>query len=264
MKSGDILVWTGLEALLSEDAPQPAQLIGPGFRISSPIRTTTDPASRGTSSSHDVMAVYLDHSVSSKHLILVAYTNDPYFYRLHVDLQSNSVEWTPFGEEPFGSITAVKPSFSDQEAESSFVIVGDQLGCISIYDWNASPSSESLRPSSVHALRKFEAHEDGAVTAIAWNSITLVSGSSRGTIKIWDSLSFSSLRSFPSPGARPPTGGEWDSVGQLVLARDLLIVSVGSRVMAWRAGPVGNRGQSIWKGKHKKLKKGTAAKGHRE
>jgi WD40 repeat protein len=265
MKSGDIVVWTGLQAIFAEDAPQLVQPIISEIRISSPVRDATEPASRENGSAHDIMVMYLDHSAPSKHLILVAYTNSPYFHRLCLDVPSNSVESVQFGEEPFGSITAIKHSFSKQEGESSFVIVGDQLGCISIYDWNASPSGGSLKLPSVHASRKFEAHEDGSVTAIAYDSTTLVSGSSRGTIKIWDSLTFAPLRSFPSPGARPPSGGEWDGVAHIILERDLLVVSVGSRVMAWRAGPVGNRGQSTWKGKHaKKSKKNGAAKGFRE
>jgi WD40 repeat protein len=267
MKSGVIVVWTGLEVLLSEDPPLSVLPVIPEIRISSPIDTVPAPGSPENNSAHDIIAIYLDHSAPCKLMILAAYSNDSLFYRLGVDLQSKSVASTPFGEESSGSITAIKASFSGQAGESSFVIAGDQLGCISIYDWGASPPSESLngRPPSIRPLRKFEAHEDGAVTAIAWNSVTLISGSSRGTIKIWDSLTFTPLRSFPSPGVRPPTGGEWDGVGQIILQRDLLVVSVGSRVLTWRAGPVGQRGQSTWKAKHvKRSKKNGAAKGYRE
>jgi WD40 repeat protein len=263
MKSGVIAIWTGLEVLLAEDGVQ-ADI--PEIRIPSPVVATSERASPDNYPGGDILAIYLQLIAPSKLLILAAHRNTPQFYRLHVDLQSNSTESVAFGEESFGYITAIKPMFSDQENESNFVIVGDQLGCISIYDWSASPSSFSDgKAPSVPSSRKFEAHEDGAVTAIAWNSITFASGSSRGTIKIWDALTFTLLRSFPSPGARPPTGGEWDGVGQIILQRDLLIISVGSRVMAWRAGPVGNRGQSTWKGKSvKRTKKNGATKGYRE
>jgi WD40 repeat protein len=266
MKSGVIVVWTGLGTLLSEDSALPVQPIVPEIRISSP-NGIPEPSSPERNTAHDIMAIYLDHSTPCELVILAAYLNNTHFYRLRVDLQLRSAVTTLFGEESSGSITAIKALFSDQEGESSFVIAGDQFGCIGIYDWGASPPSESSndRPPFVRPLRKFEAHEDGAVTAIAWNSITLVSGSSRGTIKIWDSLTFTLLRSFSSPGVRPPTGGEWDGVGQIILQRELLIVSVGSRVMTWRAGHVGQRGKSTWNSKQvKRLKKNGASKGFRE
>jgi WD40 repeat protein len=264
MKSGVIVVWTGLGTLLSEDSALPAQAIVSEIRISLPD-SIPEPCSPERSPAHDIMAIHLDHSTPCELVILAVYLNNTYFYRLRVDLRSKSTVVTPFGEESSGSITAIKALFSDQEGESSFVIAGDKFGCIGIYDWDASPS-ESLndKPPFVRPLRKFEAHEDGAVTAIAWNSITLVSGSSRGTIKIWDSLTFALLRSFTSPGVRPPAGGEWDGVGQIILQRDLLIVSVGCRVMTWRAGKVGQHGQSTWKKHAKKSKKNGASKGFRE
>jgi WD40 repeat protein len=264
MKSGVIVVWTGLGTLLSEDSALPAQAIVSEIRISLPD-SIPEPCSPERSPAHDIMAIHLDHSTPCELVILAVYLNNTYFYRLRVDLRSKSTVVTPFGEESSGSITAIKALFSDQEGESSFVIAGDKFGCIGIYDWDASPS-ESLndKPPFVRPLRKFEAHEDGAVTAIAWNSITLVSGSSRGTIKIWDSLTFALLRSFTSPGIRPPAGGEWDGVGHIILQRDLLIVSVGCRVMTWRAGKVGQYGQSTWKKHAKKSKKNGASKGFRE
>lgn len=267
MKSGDIVIWTGLDVLHFEDVDQPLQPVISEIRIPTPMIAIAEISPHEKNVSHDIMAMHLDHSVPSTLLMLMAYSNNPYFYRLRIDLQSRSVESALFGEGSFGPITAIKPSFADQDGESSFVIVGDQLGCVSVYDWSASPSFGSFndKPSSVHPLRKFEAHEDGAVTAITLNSIALVTGSSRGTIKIWDSMTFTPLRSFPSPGAKPAAGREWDGVGNIILQRDLLIVSVGSRVMAWKAGLVGNRGQSTWKGKHvKKAKKNGAYKGYRE
>ena len=56
-----------------------------------------------------------------------------------------------------------------------------------------------------------------------------------------NALTFAPLWSFASPAVRPLA-----SVGQILLERDALIVSVGSRVLAWKARPVG---KSAGKGK---------------
>lgn len=56
---------------------------------------------------------------------------------------------------------------------------------------------------AITPLHKFEAHPDGAsTTALAWNGLVLVTGSSRGTVQVFDGISFESLRSFPSPVLR--------------------------------------------------------------
>ncbi|KZP14021.1 hypothetical protein FIBSPDRAFT_960078 [Athelia psychrophila] len=124
-----------------------------------------------------VTALHIDPVSSSSHLILLA--------ALHVDLQTRKVSTTQFGEESHGHLTVVKPCFSEKAGEASFVIAGDELGGVSIYNWNAPrPSLGDVARDipAVPALRNFEGHEDGAVTQIAWNSVTLVTGSARGTI----------------------------------------------------------------------------------
>ncbi|KAH9921650.1 uncharacterized protein B0H18DRAFT_1020662 [Fomitopsis serialis] len=168
--------------------------------------------------------------------LLVAYKGDPYLYRIDVDLDTSDIERGALGDGSAGSVTVVKPVLATQEGESSFLFVGDQLGCISIFNWNAPLFSSR---TSIPPLRKIDAHEDGPVTALAWNTIVLASGSSRGTVKAWDALSLAHLRTFPSPSARPTVDGERDGVTQILLERTVLLASVGSKVMAWQAGPVG-------------------------
>lgn len=264
-QSGNMSVWSGLEIMMAQEVPQVPMPVISEIYISF-SRIVIGPESPVNRGSHEIVALYLDHKSPSELVILVAYAELPYFHRVHVDLQAGSVATTSFGEESLGHITTIKPCFSETAGDSSFVIVGDQLGCISIYDWASNPSVDDNhgKSPSLLALRTFEAHEDGAVTAIAWNSVTLVTGSARGTLKVWDSLTLAPLRSFSSPGARPPVGGEWDGVGQIILERDLVIISVGSRVMAWRAGPVSHRGQSVIKGKQIRRVKHAVAKGYRE
>ncbi|KZP27980.1 hypothetical protein FIBSPDRAFT_780494 [Athelia psychrophila] len=266
MQSGNISVWTGLQGMLSDDGPQvPLPVIS---EINIPLAQAIGNP-RFPSTAAKVTALHIDPASSSSHLILLAaYAEHFPFHKLHVDLQTKNVSTTPFGEESHGHLTVVKPCFGDKTGEASFIIAGDQLGGVSIYNWNAPrPSLGDVARDipAVPALRNFEGHEDGAVTQIAWNSVTLVTGSARGTVKVWDSFTFIPLRTFPSPAARPSVGGEWDGVSQIVLEKDLLVVSVGSRVMAWRAGPVSHRGQPLKKGKHpKKSKSHALAKGYKQ
>ena len=194
----------------------------------------------------------------------MAYRASPFFHRLSWNPFSDTFERTFFGDENTGSVTAIFPVWASQSDERTFVITGDQLGHISVYPWVAQPLSSpstttpstSADTASVHAVHRLSAHEDGAVTALAWNSAVLVSGSSRGTIKVWDALTFASLRSFPSPAARPFPGGDWDPVSQILLEPDTLLVSVGSRVLAWKAGPV-SRVAANGKGKMRTVSAGS-------
>lgn len=62
--------------------------------------------------------------------------------------------------------------------------------------------------------------------------------SARGTLKVWDALSLAPLRSFASPATKPSLTGQWDPVGQIAIRGDLLVASVGSRILVWQAGAV--------------------------
>lgn len=217
---------------------------------------------------HDIMSLYLDSNASSP-TILVNYQNDPYFYRIRV-VQENRIEVTAFGDEQFGPISILTPFFS---ADSSFVVTGDHIGCVSVYDWRVStpPSTPS---SAIQPVRKFEAHEDGAgVTALAWNGMTLVTGSARGATHVWDGLTFDYLRSFPSPVPRRSHGvhrdaREREAVSQILVGpeKEVLLVAVGDRVLAWRAGPAGKNSPGGVRGRHtsgsrsnRRIKEGRAA-----
>ena len=108
----------------------------------------------------------------------------------------------------------------------------------SAYDWTL-PSAP---------IRNFEAHQDGSsVTALAWNGVTLIPGSASGMAHVWDVLMFEHLRTFVSPISRDRAGcaGPKDKPVSHILIwseRELLLV-VGDRVMAWKAGPVPKNGK---------------------
>lgn len=233
MESNEISIWSGLGPLISSEQDfldhVPNEIAVPPFPAFNASQTPV-----GVVHQRELIELNVSIPRDSKLRVFVAFKDDPYLYRLDVDLATSAIERSAFGDGS-GAVTAVKPVFATQDGESSFVLVGDQLGGICVYDCDA-PSP--VGNASTAPLRKIDAHEDGAVTALAWNTVVLASGSSRGTIKVWDSLSLAHLRSFSSPGARPAVGEDWDAVGQILLERTVLLVSVGSRVMAWQAGPI--------------------------
>ena len=268
LRSGTTLVWTGFDLQSTSDvlALETRELrIPPPASLTAAATTTTTGATYPPleNTQHEITDLRIAPNGDAPSL-LVAYRASPFFHRLSWNPFSDTFERTFFGDENTGSVTAIFPVWASQSDERTFVITGDQLGHISVYPWVAQPLSSpstttpstSADTASVHAVHRLSAHEDGAVTALAWNSAVLVSGSSRGTIKVWDALTFASLRSFPSPAARPFPGGDWDPVSQILLEPDTLLVSVGSRVLAWKAGPV-SRSAANGKGKMRTVSAGS-------
>ncbi|TFK81181.1 hypothetical protein K466DRAFT_502600 [Polyporus arcularius HHB13444] len=244
LRSGSILVWTGFSGLSAEalDAatlePQELRVHPPAIP---PSLTGTPAHERSTQELTEMHIVPQGEHLS----LLAAYHPSPVFHRLSWNAASNAFDRTLFGEEDAAPIRSILPVWATRQGEGDFVIAGDQLGNVSIFPWHAQQSprptpslSSVVGTATVPAARRFVAH-DGAVTALAWNSAVLVSGSNRGTVKAWDALTFAPLRTFASPSSRPLAGGEWDPVSQILLERDAVVVSVGNKVLAWKAGPVG-------------------------
>lgn len=269
LRSGEIVLWTGFDL----------KTFGIAFtssvrevRIACPTPAFHSKNDASQDAPHDVKFLYLDSNASCP-IILVSYQNDPYFYRIRIT-QDNNVEVAAFGDAQFGPICILTPFFS---TTSSFVLTGDFIGCVSVYDWQVVIPSASTISSSIQPVKKFEAHGDGAsVTALAWNGVTLITGSAQGTTRVWDGLTFEHLRSFASPvpqhghGAHGD-GREREAVSQILVGpeKEVLLVAVGDRVMAWQAGPVGKNGSGGVRGRHApgsrlNRKRHTAAKYVRE
>ncbi|KAI0334298.1 hypothetical protein GY45DRAFT_1243198 [Cubamyces sp. BRFM 1775] len=241
LRSGSVLVWTGFPSLYTDATdvavPEPREVR---------IPASSNPVAAGSSPYENVPLEISDLRVSPQRdplSLLVAYRSSPQFQRFTWSAPSNAFERTPYGDEAAAPIRVILPVWASRQDESSFVVAGDELGTISIFAWDVDPPrSAPTERKGIPSIHSFSAHEDGAVTALAWNPVVLVSGSSRGTITVWDALNFAPLRALSSPAARPSTGAEWDSVSHILLERDTLIASVGSRVTAWKAGPVGRPG----------------------
>lgn len=256
-KSGAIHVWMGFNFLQLSSLENIKEVI-----VGNHVRTTTE--GYNPDIAHGIISLHIDPS--HKHpSILAVYENDPYFYRIGIDPATSQIHITAFGDPFFFPISTIATYFrpdtsqSDHDKESSVIVVGDCLGCISLYAWDADPQMINPRTDAIAPLHKFEAHPDGAsITALAWNGLVLVTGSIRGDIRVYDGISFEFLRSFTSPVPRLRGGSrttahiangnevqdrrsmEWERARFILLGqeRDVLFAGVGDRVMAWKAGHV--------------------------
>ncbi|KAH9925664.1 WD40-repeat-containing domain protein [Epithele typhae] len=255
LRSGTTLVWTGFSPLV-DDNSDVATSDPQEFRLKAPAPSQATP---GSSPQDPGTLEFIDVRIAPKGVttsLLAVYHPTSLFHRFTYDPRSGEFDRVLFGDEASGPIRSVYPVWAAKSGERDFVIAGDQLGNVSIFAWDAAPTPFETAPTStaqisasVRPFHRIVAHEDGAVTALAWNHIVLVTGSSQGTVKTWDALMFTPLRTFPSPAPRPFAGGEWDSVSQILIDSDTLVVSVGNRVLAWKAGPAGPASRSNGKGK---------------
>lgn len=246
MKTGDIQVWIGFDT-----SGLPAIAAIDEIIIPCPVQTTKVD---NNNSSYEISTLYIDASNPSP-TFLVSYENQPYFYKVSVDKITRVADITSFGDASFGPISSLRPFFPTNNNESSFIITGDHIGCVSVYNWKPDRTLSFVPP-----FRKFEAHEDGSsVTALHWNGLTLITGSARGSTHAWDALTFEHLRSFASPQRRRRArdhhnleGREREAVKHILVSPDneVLFVSVGDNIMAWQAGQVAKTGAGGVRGRH--------------
>lgn len=235
--SRTVLVWNGLPTP-SQDSNTIPEIQQPVSQLSCSI---PPPESINAVKKCDNVNVHVDaQSAPGKLVLVVHFDEDPRLYRLDVNLNANTWDYMSLTGEVLGSIMSIFPfSVHDDQIRKSALLVGDQLGRVNVFDMLKT------QPGSIGAdgrtpYRTLDAHDDGAVTCLSCTPTILATGSSRGTVKIWDTLTFEPLRSFTSVGPKPPVGGEWDGVSSIILENDLVFASIGSRVMAWKAGPVGD------------------------
>lgn len=255
LTSGDILLYRLHQSETPADGPRVRS--SHQLRISSPIHHEK-PGVRGEESFSEqrIARLWLHRTGESTVFLLVQYTHHPQFYRLHANIQSDDVTITPFGDSSFANISALEPVFATNSGDSNMVIVGDQLGFVSIYDGDASPQ---VPAPPVH---RFEAHAD-AVTAISYTPTVFVTGTAIGSTVIWDALTLVPKACCSSPAPRPAPGQDPDGVSRILINDELLLVIVGNRVMTWKVGPTNDR-ERHKKLKHSNTKHSITTKGHRE
>lgn len=248
MRSGNIVVFKGFERFVNpgRKVPKDSGVIecsAQTLMIPCPVDFTTR--------ARTVTSLYIDpNAFSNCPILLVAFDCDTHFYKISFEMGNAgdpSFRTEIFGDDAFGDLSCIRPYFAAGTDQSSFILTGDCLGCISVYDWQVKDFDTK---AAIHPVRRFEAHIDGStVTAIHWNGTTLISGSARGTTHVFDGLTLEELRNFASPmprfrgrGHAPPVDPNDDGRVRQILVnpdRDVLVVNVGNAVLAWKAGAIG-------------------------
>ena len=218
-RSGDIIVLSGFD--MSLDPTENPQPVIQKFTI--PARELSDVGLTQTQQSADILSLLPQVASSTGLSVLVCRVDSAHFYRCTVDVHSKQVTAKVFGNPAFGFIRCILPTFSNEPAESEFVIAGTQLGLIIIYDWNGtSPSNDAILES-----RHADVFDNSHVTSLAVNSFVIAAGSARGAITVLDLLTLETLRSIATPMN--------SDVGQIELIGEALVARVGGKVLAWSA-----------------------------
>lgn len=218
---GDIFIWSGLSPFyVGDDAPQVNEVVIP-------------PESLPPFSLAGVSHLVLD---TTKCTSLLVHLGDAHFHRHNVNLATGEVDTIKFGEETDRSIKSLKLIGSDQAKARPFVLTGDRLGSLGVYGWDAPRMSEGGFALPARRIQVFG--EGDAVSSIEWNPWVIATGSSTGTVKVWDSLKFCLLRTF-QPSTRGYTGDP-----SIALEREMIVVAFGDKVTTWKAGPV-RRGNKV-------------------
>ena len=172
--------------------------------------------------------------------LLVHHLDSAHFHRRNVDFVTGEVETIKFGEES-RVINSLKLVTLAQGTASPFVLVGDWLGSLSVYDWNSSHGPED---GFIQPAKRITAFDDGdAVTSVEWNPWVMATGSSTGAVKVWDSLKFQLLRAF-----QPPTRGHAGHPS-IALEREMIAIAFGDKITSWKASPVRKGNKVVHGGK---------------
>ncbi|KAI6011433.1 hypothetical protein EDC04DRAFT_3094687 [Pisolithus marmoratus] len=278
---------------------------------------------RGPPSSPTLPDYLLLPPVSSSHStsFLMSYTSHPFLYLLTIP-SAGTCGITRFGDEECGcSLSAfevvgstVEPICSFWTATSKegcrggmrerrFVIVGDQMGFVSFYDIDtlltppASTHTPISSPTSITPAtllhvstpkHKFAAHSDGSITSIAWSPYMFATGSQRGSIAVWDSITLEVVRRLDSlqfshrplrfplhlpPALDPGDGGmneggertdaerEGDVVSKILIEKQMVVAVRGNKVMTWKSSDTGRLGKARRRARGKKVCQGRRMEG---
>lgn len=232
--AGDIFIWWGLSPpYMGDGLPQVNEIVIPPGSCPPPAGL-----------SHLIL------DTKRRISLLVHHLDSAHFYRHNVDLVTGEVETIKFGEETIRSIKSLRLVPAVQATASPFVLTGDWLGSLSIYDWN---SLQGQKTGLVQPITRITAFDDGhPVSSIEWNPWVTATGSPTGIVKVWDSLKFTLVRTF-QPHVRGHTGDPL-----IALEREMIAIAFGDKVTTWKAGPVRKGNKVLYankKGKNNALAK---------
>lgn len=202
LQSGDLVLWWDFQFQEDGTGSRAVSTAPSSIRVPQPV------VSEGS-----LGALEIDpNSSPAKVVLLLHYEGDVHFFRLTVDLTTGDISWTVFSDGPVGRLTSFKPSFVTRPGvqsplacapitpvvttspflsiglatelvllrPSSFILAGDSLGQVCVWSWDAEGALRSDKgttsPLKVGSMYKWEAHDDGAVSAIESNDVVIVTG----------------------------------------------------------------------------------------
>ncbi|KAG8746986.1 hypothetical protein FRC10_002785 [Ceratobasidium sp. 414] len=174
-------------------------------------------------------------------------------------------------------VTLPVPDRGSAPRTRSFVVAGDSLGRVCVWDWdgkeelarketgNASKSGNPKEEGNMLEVRAsvvWDAVDGESISALTWSDVVVAVGTNHGNTLIFNSLTQRLLKRISSPS---PASAHHDSEGvsQIVVDGDVLLIGVGGQITAWQAIKETGKGVNGWgkAGKAKKSKTGgTAAK----
>ncbi|KAF8608613.1 hypothetical protein BDV93DRAFT_518696 [Ceratobasidium sp. AG-I] len=155
-------------------------------------------------------------------------------------------------------VELTRPEIGSAPVMRSFIAAGDALGSVCVWDWDEEReviragtevgkeeggNGSSVVPE-VQAALMWDALDGEGVTSLVWSDVVVAVGGANGHTSIFDSLTQRLLRRIPSPS---PASAQ-DSVSQLVVEGDLLLVGVGGQIVAWHARKEVGNGNAWAKG----------------
>ncbi|KAL1757955.1 hypothetical protein FB107DRAFT_208122 [Schizophyllum commune] len=236
MENGDILLWRGFVLGDAQDTGTPRVDADNVAVVRVPCPLPKPSSENLVDALPEVLAFHVDKTAPEP-TVLVAYLQQAFFYRIDVAGPAD-IRISTYGDPAF-RLTSVAPFFTSEPTEHSFVLAGDHLGTIAIYDWAGkqvvTSTTDNSPPSLTSPLRKFDAH-DAAVTALASNGVVIATGSARGAIHAYDALTLERVRMFDALETRSATKDKEKKRDKET--REMLLATVGDEVLAWQLGKV--------------------------
>ncbi|SGY29304.1 BQ5605_C002g01039 [Microbotryum silenes-dioicae] len=133
-----------------------------------------------------------------------------------------------------------QPGGSSSFGRRKYVVAGDASGRVHTWDWDVDSTDAKVDPHQTTLT------SDSRVTALEVTEAMIFVGSLDGTVRCYDALTRSLLRTFkdrtaPRMPARMLAAGQIDandeerwSVSHIRASREAVVAAIGSRVLAWR------------------------------
>ena len=165
--------------------------------------------------------------------VLTHFDGDSHAWRINFNLEARTIEAARL-DGPIAPLTTLQCDFSS--TQSSIIYGADALGHVYAWRWAANGEQNCDGHLHVPAIINWDTEDGLPVSVIRSNGTVVLTGNSRGGIKVWDALTLRLLKVFKTPQPKPTGQATWEPVSNLILDADMLVASVGKYVMHWKAG----------------------------